>query len=664
MQGMRSSFSFQTFLFGLIFWFIGVQPLGAVANEAILITENTEQLNLASMSQFYEDKDGLLNIENIEDEEFQSRFSSIDADSLNAGITRSVIWLKFDLRYLSYLGENLGLWLLQVGHPPLDLVTLYAQDSAGEFIAIHSGDKYPFDLRTVAHPTFLFPVELESGETKKFYLRVETSGSMQIPIKLWSPLAYLEFSTLEDVLSGILLGILLVMMAYHLIQFAAVRELCSLFFCAYLACFTLYFLGTNGIGMAFLWPGFPQINSATPFFMSLTSVMSVVFARSYFRLGDSIQWLDWLFLLVIMAGLMIVPASLLIHYGIAARVVMMQVFLSLPLIITTGLYFWVFRNDRAAGYFSVAFIFLLVGGGIQSLMLLGNLDNSPLTANGIALGQAVQTLLLGVGLAKRSRQIREERLLEEERKLAMVEQQNEHLLHGNQLKREYLQGISRELSKPVKRTARALELFASETHKEHRESLLQEAKECSEETARIIDGLLRVEDFRANAANITEAPFHLRRQLELIENKMRVRARSKKLDFKVSVDESVPDVLYGDSDKLMKSLSYLIDNAFDFTEDGRIEIKAKADLTPNAEECRLLLQVLDSGIGVPSEWDKKIYKIFQQADPARRVTGHYGLGLPLCQHLVNRMGGYVKHYSNPDQGSCFELDITFRQCDL
>ena len=664
MQGMRGSFSFQTFLFGLIFWFIVILPSGAMANEAILITENTEQLNLATMSEFYEDKDGLLNIENIESEAFQNLFNPIDADTLNAGITRSVIWLKFDLRYLSYLGETLGLWLLQVGHPPLDLVTLYAQDSIGEFVAIHSGDKYPFDLRSVAHPTFLFPVELESGETKRFYLRVETSGSMQIPVKLWSPLAYLEFSTLEDVLSGILLGILLVMIAYHLSQFVAVRDLCSLFFCAYLGCFTLYFLGTNGIGMAFLWPGFPQINSATPFFMSLTSVMSVMFARSYFRLGDSIQWLDWLFLLVIMAGMMIVPSSLLIHYGIAARVVMMQVFLSLPLIITTGLFFWVFRNDRSAGYFSVAFIFLLLGGGIQSLMLLGHLDNSPLTANGIAIGQAMQTLLLGVGLARRSRQIRDERLLEEERKLAMVEQQNEHLLHGNQLKREYLQGISRELSKPVKRTARALELFASESHEEHRESLLQEAKECSKETAGIIEGLLRVEDFKANAASITDAPFHLHRQLELIENKMRIRAKGKKLEFKVSVDASVPDVLYGDSDKLMKSLSYLVDNAFDFTEEGGVEIRAATAITPNTEECRLLIQVLDSGIGISSEWDERIYKIFQQANPERRTAGHYGLGLSLCQHLVNRMGGYVKHYNNPDQGSCFELDITFRQCDL
>ena len=664
MQGMRSSFSFQSFLFGLIFWFIGVLPSGVIANEAILITENTEQLNLALMSHIYEDRDGLLNIEDIESEAFQTRFKLVDAESVNVGITRSVIWLKFDLRYLSYLGENLGLWLLQVGHPPLDLVTLYAQDPEGEFIAVHSGDKYPFDLRAVAHPTFLFPVELESGATTRFYLRVETSGSMQIPVKLWSPLAYLEFSTLEDVLAGVLLGVLLVMMAYHLIQFAAVRDLCSLFFCGYLGCFMLYFLGTNGIGMAFIWPNFPQVNSATPFFMSLTSVMSIIFARSYFRLGDSIQWLDWLFLLVIMAGLMIVPASLLIHYGIAARVVMVQVFLSLPLIIITGVYFWLLRGDRSAGYFTVAFFFLLLGGGVQSLMLLGDLDSSPLTANGIALGQALQTLLLGGGLAKRTRQVREERLLEEERKVVLIEQQNEHLLHGNQLKREYLQGISRELSKPVKRTARALELFASESHKEHREPLLQEAKECSEETARIIDGLLRVEDFRANAASITEAPFHLRRQLDLIENKMRIKAKSKKLNFNVLVDESVPDVLYGDSDKLIKSLSYLVDNAVDFTEQGLVEVRAKAVVTPNTGECRLLLQVLDSGIGIPSDWDERVYKIFQQVDPERRATGHYGLGLPLCQHLVNRMGGYVKHYNNPNQGSCFELDITFRRCDL
>ena len=664
MHGMRSLLFFQAFLSGLIFWLISVLPSGVLANEAILITENTEQLNLASMSYYFEDHNGVLNVENIETEAVQGQFRPIAADYLNVGITGSVIWLKFDLRYLSYLGENLALWLLQVGHPPLDLVTLYAQDSEGEFIAVHSGDKYPFDLRVVAHPTFLFPLELVSGETNRFYLRVETSGSMQVPVKLWSSLAYLEYSTLENVLSGILLGVLLVMVAFHLIQFISVRDVCSLFCCFYLGCFLLYFLGTNGIGMALIWPDLPQINSATPFFMSLTSVVAVIFTRSYFRPGDSIQWLDWLFLLLIMAGLLIVPASLLIHYGIAARVVMAQVYLSLPLIITTGLYFWLFRGDRSAGYFTAAFVCLLMGGAVQSMMMVGYLDNTPLTANGIALGQAVQTLLLGVGLTRRIRQIREQLFLEEERKKALVERQNEHLLRGNQLKREYLQGISRELSKPIKKTARALEMFSSESHREIRQSLLQEARDCSQEMARIIDGLLRVEDFRANVANITQAPFHLRRQLELTENKVRVKVRSKKLDFSVCVDESVPDVLYGDSDKLMKALNYLIDNALDFTSKGQVAIVAKAELLPDSGECRLLLQVQDTGSGVPSGWDENIYKIFQQADPKRRASGHFGLGLPLCQHLVNRMGGYVRHDSNPGKGSCFELDITFRQCDL
>ena len=664
MQGMRSVLSFQAFLFGLIFCFIGALPFTVEANDAVLITENTEQLNLAPVSYYFEDTKGVMNVEDIETDVIQARFQPVTMDHLNAGITRSVIWLRFDLRYISFLGESLGLWLLQVGHPPLDLVTLYTRDSGGEFSAVHSGDKYPFNLRAVAHPTFLFPVELNSGETSRFYLRVETSGSMQIPVKLWSPLAYLEYSTLEDVLAGILLGVLLVMLAYHLIQYISVRDLCSLFFCAYLGCFLLYFLGTSGIGMAIIWPDLPEINSATPFFMSVTGVVGWIFARSYFRLGDTVQWLDWLFILMTMAGLLVVPASLLIHYGIAARVVMAQIFISLPLILITGLYFWLIRGDRSAGYFVAATACLLIGGGAQSLMFLGGLENSPLSANGIALGQAAQTLLLGVGLARRTRQIREEQFFEEEQKKIRVEQKNEYLLHGNQLKREFLQGISREISKPVKRTAKALELFASDSYRENRHSLLREAQNCSGETTRIIDGLLKIEDFRSDSIKIIEAPFHLRRQLELLGNRVQPKIRTKNLDCNIEVADSVPDVLYGDSEKLMRALTYLIDNAIDFTEEGRIDILAKTEPASNFDECRLILQVQDSGIGIPPGWEKKIYKVFQQVDPARREIGHFGLGLPLCQHLANLLGGYVRHHNNSGQGCCFILDITFRQCDL
>ena len=575
------------------------------------------------------------------------------------GITRSVIWLRFDLRYRSYLGEELGIWLVQAGHPPLDLVTLYVQDPDEGFIVVHSGDKYPFGLRSIAHPTFLFPVEIRSGNTVRFYIRVETSGSMQIPLKLWSPLAYLERSTLEDVLSGCVLGILLVLLIYNLAQFIAVREFSYLFYVAYVGSFMFYLLSVNGIGMALIWQNYPMVNSAAPFFMSVAGVSGMIFSRSFLRLGEHAQWLDWMFILIIMTGLLIMPVSLLVHYGIAARLAMLQILFTLPIMIVTGSWSWLIQKNPAARLFTLGCALLLLGGGVHILMLLGWLANTPETSSAVLIGQVLQAIILSLGLASRTRSLRLERLQGERLACKKEEAGKLRLQESNRLKGAFLQAISRELSNPASQVTDLLDnLIAGESPDGHR-AVLEAARKSSREMSSVVSHLLTLTEFQSESDTVALNPFHLRKQLDITMDRYRSKALTKRLKLHTEVDESVPQVLYGDSEKLMQALSYLIDNAIKFTHNGQVTVKAFSRRGESGEYL-LSLQVVDTGPGIPPEHQEAVFKAFHQVE-LDHSEGALGLGLAVCQHLVNVLGGEVRYCPGSQSGACFQLDVSCQQ---
>ncbi|OED44313.1 hypothetical protein ACH42_07870 [Endozoicomonas sp. (ex Bugula neritina AB1)] len=656
MQGLQSFLKNQLCLIVVTLCMFGA-PVHS--SEAVLITENTEELNLAVLSDYYEDTEGTLSLNELDSPEFQSRFKPVPNDVFNMGITRSVVWLRFDLRYRSSLGDELGTWLIQIGYPSLDLITLYVQDPDEGFIIVHSGDKYPYGIRSISHPTFLFPVDIRSGETARFYIRVETSGSMQIPLKLWSPLAYLERSSLEGVLTGAVLGILLVLLIYNCVQFIAIRESCYLFYVAYVSSFLLYLLSINGIGMALVWRDYPIINSAAPFFMSMMGVTGVIFSRYYLRLGESIQWLDWMYILMIMLGFLVMPISLLVQYGIAARLVMFQVLLSLPVLIITGGWFWVMQKNRAAQWFAIAFMLLLMGIGVHIMVLLGLIANTSVTSNAVIIGQALQATLLSLGLASRTRMLRMEKIKEEQLARRKIESTKHQLQESNRLKGAFLQAISKELSSPATQVAESLDDLVDGGSLESHKALLEAARHSSREINTVVSHLLTLTEFQSATVTVAQTPFHLRKQLEITVDRYRAKALVKRLPLVIDIDESVPYVLYGDSEKLMQALSYLIDNAIKFTDQGQVTVRAFAE--PNEQgESLLSLQVSDTGKGIPPDRQEAVFEAFHQVEEDHSGDA-LGLGLAVCQHLVNILGGEVGYHPESSSGACFQIDVICQQ---
>ncbi|MGS1007212.1 ATP-binding protein [Achromobacter anxifer] len=139
-------------------------------------------------------------------------------------------------------------------------------------------------------------------------------------------------------------------------------------------------------------------------------------------------------------------------------------------------------------------------------------------------------------------------------------------------------------------------------------------------------------------------------------------AEQKGLIIYGSIDASVPDCVCGDAGRIQQILGHLLGNAIKFTESGQVVARLRAQAIPDAR-LRLDLQVTDSGIGIASAEQARLFEPFHRAaasSQAARGAG-LGLGLFLCARLAALMGTRVQVISEPGLGSSFSVSFMLDQ---
>ncbi|MGC8805462.1 MAG: sensor histidine kinase, partial [Candidatus Ratteibacteria bacterium] len=114
---------------------------------------------------------------------------------------------------------------------------------------------------------------------------------------------------------------------------------------------------------------------------------------------------------------------------------------------------------------------------------------------------------------------------------------------------------------------------------------------------------------------------------------------------------NVPEI-YGDEFRLEQMLINLIDNAIRFTEKGKIAISI------TYQKGAVIIEVSDTGIGIPPQHIPKIFERFYVVDKARsRQTGGTGLGLSIVKHIVLLHNGTIDVKSTPGKGTSFIIQL-------
>jgi signal transduction histidine kinase len=126
-------------------------------------------------------------------------------------------------------------------------------------------------------------------------------------------------------------------------------------------------------------------------------------------------------------------------------------------------------------------------------------------------------------------------------------------------------------------------------------------------------------------------------------------AREKGLTWEVDTPQGLPTI-FMDSDRMAQALRNLLSNAVKFTPTG-----GKVSTTVKIVDKRLAIQVTDTGPGIPTEEQNKIFQPFYRSPTGRRIVQGMGLGLSIAHDIVIAHGGKIDLKSSPGTGSQFTL---------
>jgi len=627
---------------------------------AVEFDEFTQSLPLGRSLQVFEDPSGLASIADVRAQAAAGNFKPHDKATLNAGYSRSAFWLKIDLHYRPSNPAAQRTWLLELAYPPLDHLDLYMPDAAGDYRLVRqTGDALPFASREIRQNNYLFDLSFKPDQTQTVYLRLASEGSIQAPVTLWSSTAYLEDQPVRLYVLGIIYGVLLGMVVYNLFIFLSVRDTSYLYYIFYIASFGLYQLSVNGAAVEYFWPDNPWwANAATPFFIGCAGLFGSQFARSFLQTKTHSRWLDRLLIGLIAFGALVIGLSLMTSYALALRLATTLALTFTVVIFAAGILAW-WRGLRVARYFIIAWSAFLLGGVVNTLMVLGLLPNVFLTMYASQIGSAIEVALLSLALADRINAMREQQaqtLYDAGQKLEVLNQQ---LAHSNKLKDEFLATLTHELRTPMNGVIGSLELMQTVDLDPELEQYQQTAAGSARDMMRMVNGILTLTELQAGKLKASPGSFSLRAVVEALRVQFDGNASSKSLDFKVEVLPTLPDRLHGDSAKLAQCLECLLDNAIKFTHVGGLALRVTGKPS-TGNRLALSFAVIDTGIGFTDLGEATMYQRFFQLDGSMtREYGGLGVGLAICRQLVELLGGKLTHRSEPGRGSRFQLDVEF-----
>ena len=625
---------------------------------AVEFDESTQSLPLGRVMQVYEDASGQADIAQVASPAMVARFHRHDKASLNAGYSLSAFWLKVDLTYTPKHPDTLRIWLLELAYPPMKHIELYVPDASGGYrLAQRTGNELSFASRPIKQNNYLFELDFAPNESKTVYLRLQTEGSMQAPLTLWSMQAYLEDQPVRLYVLGLIYGVLLGMLVYNLFIYLSVRDTSYLYYIFYIASFGFYQLSVNGAAVQYFWPNNPGwANASTPFFIGLAGFFGCQFTRSFLHTAAHGRWLDRLLLLLMAYSAVVTVLSLMTSYALALRLATVLALAFTVTIFVTGISAWC-CGLRVARYFIIAWSAFLLGGLVNTLMVLGYLPNVFLTMYASQIGSALEVGLLSLALADRINTMREQQaqtLLESGQKLEVL---NRELANSNHLKDEFLATVTHELRTPMNGVIGSLELMQTVELDPELAQYQQTAAGSARDMMRMVNGILTLTELQAGRLKVSTQSFGLRRLLDSLQEPFVGRVQGKGLHFAIEVADDVPDSFQGDAEKIVQCLECLVDNAIKFTREGGLVLRVSGRPAA-AQHWALSFAVIDSGIGFIDLDEATLYQRFFQLDGSMtREYGGLGIGLAICRQLIDLLGGHLTHQSELGMGSRFQLEV-------
>jgi PAS domain S-box-containing protein len=226
-------------------------------------------------------------------------------------------------------------------------------------------------------------------------------------------------------------------------------------------------------------------------------------------------------------------------------------------------------------------------------------------------------------------------------------------------KDEFLANMSHELRTPMNAVIGLTSILQNmDDMPEKARKFIDTLKVSADNMMDLINDLLDFSKIEADAFELEQVEFNLAEQVEKAISVMNVKAREKGLKLYVHFSPIANRRYVGDPLRLHQVIINLLSNALKFTERGSIEVSIEGRPGADTKTMNLTIKVLDTGIGIAPDKIETIFERFTQADSSiTRRYGGSGLGLSICQGIVEKMGGTIKAESKLGHGATFIVQI-------
>ena len=238
-----------------------------------------------------------------------------------------------------------------------------------------------------------------------------------------------------------------------------------------------------------------------------------------------------------------------------------------------------------------------------------------------------------------------EELYEEERKL------RQELEAEVQRRIEFTRALVHELKTPLTPILSSSELLVSELREEPWASVAENIHRGAGNLSNRIDELLDLAKGEIGMLQVHPRPVDIRQLLRGIAEDMKATISSNEQSLTLALAPSLPPV-WGDEERLRQVVLNLLINASKFTpEGGKITLKA------NKNERVVVVEIEDTGPGIPEEEQKRLFQPYHRQIGDRERLSGLGLGLALCKYLVELQGGRIWVESEAGKGSTFGFSV-------
>ena len=230
---------------------------------------------------------------------------------------------------------------------------------------------------------------------------------------------------------------------------------------------------------------------------------------------------------------------------------------------------------------------------------------------------------------------------------------HEALIQAQAHKDEFVAAVGHELRTPMNAILGFNGVLREELadRPEHVE-VVDHIRRSTTHLLQVINDILDFSQLQAGRLALRQVDFDLHALLNEMIERYRPRALEKGLVLALQTDPQLMQHVHADRQRLQQVLGNLLDNAVKFTAQGGVTLR----VAPAG--ARVRFEVEDTGRGIAPDRQVHIFRRFEHADvQTNRAYGGTGLGLSLCERLVQLQGGQIGVHSQPDQGALFWFEL-------